>query len=139
MSGLSLIYEYGERDKHGEEESETSILITSKSMSFLTVYVTHPSKPEAATMTAALLTARLIACANTFPIESVYWWEGFLTKNEEIVTLYKTLPEKYDALEAYILAHHKYEIPCIMKLATVEANASYEAWIHSELSLPPKL
>ena len=107
-------------------------------MSFLTVYVTHPSKPEAAIMTGALLNMRLIACANSFPIESVFWYEGFLTKSEEFVTIYKTLPEKYEALEAHILANHKYEIPCIMKLATVEANASYEAWIRSELAIAPK-
>ena len=106
-------------------------------MSFLTVYVTHPSKPEAAIMTWALLNKRLIACSNSFPIESVFWWEGFLTKSDEIVTIYKTLPEKYEALEAHILANHKYEVPCIMKLATVEANASYEAWIRSELSKSP--
>lgn len=101
--------------------------------------MTHPSKPEAAVMTSALLNKRLIACANSFPIESTFWWEGFLTKSEEIVTLYKTLPEKYDELEAHILANHKYQVPCIMKLATVEANASYEAWIHGELAIAPKI
>ena len=44
-------------------------------MPFLLIYVVHPSKPEAIRITADLLNAHLIACANFFPTESMYWWE----------------------------------------------------------------
>ena len=101
-------------------------------MSFLIIYVTHPSKPEAVRITADLLNARLIACANYFPIESTYWWDGRLTHADEIVTLYKTTHENADAVRNMIESSHKYEVPCIMKLATVEANAPYENWIQAE-------
>ncbi len=103
-------------------------------MSFLLIYVTHPSKPEAIRITSDLLKARLIACANYFPIESMYWWEGFLTKSEEIVTIYKTRSENWEAVKIAIEASHKNTVPCIMKLATVEANEKYEKWIQDELS-----
>lgn len=105
-------------------------------MSFLVIYVTHPSKPEAIRMTADLLNAHLIACANYFPIESTYWWDGRLTHADEIVTLYKTTPDKYDAVRAMIEQTHKYEIPCIMRLATVEANEPYEKWIQEQVFTP---
>ena len=101
-------------------------------MPFLLIYVTHPSKPEAAILTSQLLNARLIACANYISIESVFWWEGFLTKSDEIATLYKTRVENWDAVKEFIEKNHKYEVPCIIKLATVEANEKYEAWIQSE-------
>jgi periplasmic divalent cation tolerance protein len=101
-------------------------------MPFLLLYVTHPSKPEANRITADLLNQHLIACANYFPIESVYWWEGALTRTEEILTIYKTRTGNYEKVEKYIQSNHKYKIPCIMKIAEVEANLSYEDWIQSE-------
>jgi periplasmic divalent cation tolerance protein len=106
--------------------------ITLSRMAFLLIYVTHPSKPEANRITADLLNKHLIACANFSAIESVYWWEGALTRTEEIVTIYKTRTENWEAVKSLIEASHKYEVPCIMKLATVEANTSYEDWIQTQ-------
>ena len=101
-------------------------------MPFLLLYVTHPSKPEAIRITADLLNAHLIACANFFPTESMYWWEWRLAKTEEIMTIYKTRIENHEAVRAMIESSHKYEVPCIIMLATVEANISYEEWIQRE-------
>ncbi len=101
-------------------------------MPFILIYVTHPSKPEANRLTAELLNLHLIACANFFPIESVYWWEGALTRTEEITTIYKTRSENWEAVKSYIETHHKYDIPCIIRMAEVEANTSYENWIESQ-------
>ncbi len=101
-------------------------------MPFLIIYVTHPSKPEAARITSELLNARLIACANYVPIESVFWWEWFLTKSDEIATLYKTRVENWESVKSAIEKTHKYDIPCIIKLATVESNESYAKWIQEQ-------
>jgi periplasmic divalent cation tolerance protein len=103
-------------------------------MSFLIIYVTHPSKPEAVRITTELLNNKLIACANYIPIESVFWWEGFLTKSEEVVTLYKTRVENWEVVKSAIESSHKNEVPCIIKLATVEANEKYEKWIQDVTS-----
>lgn len=101
-------------------------------MSFSLLYVTHPSKPEAVRVTVALMNARLIACANYYPMDSVYWWEWRLTSATEIMTIYKTQTEYTHEVEAMITSLHKYETPCIIRLAEVTANASYEEWIQSE-------
>lgn len=101
-------------------------------MSFSLLYVTHPSKPEAVQLTAALLNERLIACANYYPTESVYWWEGRLTSTTEIMTIYKTRTENWEKVRDFIEKDHTYQTSCIIKLATVEANASYEQWIQDE-------
>ncbi len=106
-------------------------------MPFLLIYVTHPSKPEAAKITADLLSKRLIACANYIPVSSVYMWEGFPTNTDEIVTIYKTRPENWEIIKTTIEWLHKYDIPCIMKLPLVDANASYEKWIYDE-TMPEK-
>lgn len=102
-------------------------------MSFALLYVTHPSKPEADTLSVALLNARLIACANFFPIESIYHWEWSVARTQEVVTLYKTSLVKVDQVRKYIESHHKYQIPCIMKVAEVSANESYEQWVEDQL------
>lgn len=100
-------------------------------MSFSLLYVTHPSKPEAVRITVDLMNARLIACANYYPMDSVYWWEWQLTSASEIMTIYKTRNEHIPEIEKRIIASHKYKTPCIIRLAEVTANSSYEDWIQS--------
>ncbi len=101
-------------------------------MSFSLLYVTHPSKPEAVRVTVELMNSRLIACANYYPMDSVYWWEWRLTSASEVMTIYKTRTEHIAEVEKLILASHKYETPCIIRLAEVTANTGYEQWIHDE-------
>lgn len=101
-------------------------------MPFLLIYVTHPSKPEAVRVSTELLNQRLIACVNYYPMESVYWWEGKLTKSEEVMTIYKTRTENWEVVKSTIEFLHKYETPCIIRLAEVTANESYEQWIQDE-------
>lgn len=105
-------------------------------MPILLVYVTHPSKPEAIRITSELLNNRIIGCANYFPIESMYWWDGRLCHSDEVVTIYKTLPENWERLKEAIMKTHKNETPCIMKMGLVEANEKYENWIQSEVIIP---
>jgi periplasmic divalent cation tolerance protein len=101
-------------------------------MPFSLFYVTHPSKPEAIRITTELLNQHLIACASFYPTESMYWWEGRLAKSDEIMTIYKALTENTHKIQDTIASLHKYEIPCIIKIAEVTANDSYEQWIQSE-------
>jgi periplasmic divalent cation tolerance protein len=100
-------------------------------MSFLLLYVTHPSKPEAIRLSIELLNQHLIACVNYYPIESMYWWEWQLTKSDEVMTIYKLKSENYELVKKYIEEHHTYKVPGVIRLATVEANASYEDWIQN--------
>lgn len=101
-------------------------------MSFSLLYVTHPSKPEAIRITVALMNARLIACANYYATESIYWWEWRLSSGTEVMTIYKTRSEHVADAEKLILSLHKYETPCVIRVAEVTANTSYEEWIQSE-------
>ncbi len=101
-------------------------------MPFLLIYVTHPSKPEAIRVSTELLHQRLVACVNYYPMESVFWWEGILTKSEEITTIYKTRIENWEIVKSTIESLHKYQVPCIIRLSEVTANETYEQWIQDE-------
>ena len=50
---------------------------------FITVYTTHPDLKTAKRISSVLLKKRLIACANFFPITSMYWWEGKIQNDSE--------------------------------------------------------
>lgn len=97
----------------------------------ITIYVTHANESEAEKIVSYLLTKRLVACANFFPIKSMYWWKGSLEKNDEIVTLFKTREGYFEMVKQEILEMHPYDTPCIIKLDS-EANDSYIKWVYSE-------
>ena len=97
-------------------------------MSFITVYVTHASEDAAKSFTDILIGRKAIACANLFPIQSAYWWQGEICQEEEWVSLLKTQNSHWEALKSLILEIHPYDTPCIMK-TQVEANEQYEQWI----------
>ncbi len=93
-------------------------------------YVTHPDADCAKRITSALLEQRLIACANIFPMESAYWWEGALAQEGEWVSILKTLPNLEQAVEQAVMALHPYQTPCIVRWEA-RANAAYEQWVSS--------
>ena len=95
------------------------------------VYITHKNLEEAKKIISYLMEKKLIACANHFPITSVYWWKGKIENNDEIVSIIKTRDELWEPVREEVNKIHPYETPCIMKIG-VEANKEYEEWVNSE-------
>lgn len=104
-------------------------------MAFLLFYLTHPDEPTAQRIAAHLLDRRLVACANIFPISSIYWWQGAQQKEGEWVSILKTRLELESAVEAEVQKIHPYEVPCILRFE-VRANAAYENWIVENTAAP---
>jgi len=44
------------------------------------------------------------------------------------------LPDKYDELEAFIIANHSYEVPEIVAIDAERVSGPYLAWMHEVLS-----
>ena len=97
-------------------------------MSFVVVYITHRNLEEAKELCKKLLDAKLIACANYFPIESQYWWKGKIEESSEIVSLVKTKKENWEKLKQEVTKLHPYKTPCVIKLEA-DATEDYEKWI----------
>lgn len=97
-------------------------------MAFLLFYVTHPDEATARRIAGQVVEQRVAACANIFPIQSAYWWDGAVQHEGEWVSILKTRPELEQALEAEIRRIHPYEVPCMLRYE-VRANADYEQWI----------
>ena len=97
-------------------------------MAFLLCYITHPDEPTAQRIARQLVDQRLVACANVFPVSSLYWWQGAVQQEGEWVSVVKTRLELEARLEAAVQQIHPYEVPCILRVE-VRANAAYEQWI----------
>lgn len=105
-------------------------------MGFTLVYITCISEEQAKGIAGKLLEERLIACANIFPIQSMYWWKDAIQSESEWVAIVKTTDQLWDALQKHVESLHTYEVPCIMKIK-VEANAAYEEWIRDSVQPNP--
>ena len=97
---------------------------------FLVFYITYPDEATARSISENLVKQRLAACANVFPIQSVYWWEGAVQQEGEWVSILKTRLAMESALEKAIEELHPYETPCIMRFEA-RANEAYERWIEA--------
>lgn len=101
-------------------------------MAFSIIYITFSSEEDAKHISGQLVEERLAACANIFPIASMYWWQEVIQSDNEWVAIVKTTPALWSVLRDRAEALHPYEVPCIMKI-DVEANEKYEEWIRTSV------
>ncbi len=97
------------------------------------VMTTVANAEQARAIMTAVVEARLAACAQAQVISSCYWWEGKVVSEAEHLILFKTLPDKYGALEERLLALHPYDTPEIIRLPVSGGYGKYLAWIANEV------
>ncbi len=94
------------------------------------VLVTCPNRGEAEKIAATLLEKKLVACVNFLtPVDSWYWWEGKIQRDQEILLVMKTGEEKFPQLESVIRENHSYAVPEIVALPIGLGSAPYLDWI----------
>ncbi len=101
-------------------------------MAITVVYITNPNKRTAQLVATHLLKKKLIACANIFPIDSIYLTHEGTASGKEEVLVAKTDTKKLKELEKEVAAVHPYNIPCIVSFKA-NANAAYEKWLVGKL------
>jgi periplasmic divalent cation tolerance protein len=99
---------------------------------FVFIYITNPTKEEAKRIAEHLLEQKLIACANFFPISSLYLWEGKIADGEEVILIAKTSEANFEKVRNEVEKIHSYAIPCIVKIS-VSSNKKYFDWLKSEI------
>ena len=97
------------------------------------LYVTCKDKAEAKKISKHLLNKNLIACANIFPIESIYKWENKIKEDSEIVILLKTSDNHIKKINEEIKSIHSYDIPCILQI-DAKANKEFQDWVNSQIT-----
>lgn len=102
----------------------------------LVVYIPCSSDVEARKIVKVLLEQRLIACANIFPVNSMYWWKGEIQDDSEVVIIAKTIKIKFSKLEEKVKELHSYDVPCIVAWSTSYESKDYAQWLSNELIEP---
>lgn len=100
-------------------------------------YIICKDAVEAEKISMHLLKKRLIACANIFPIRSMYRWKKKIVSEAENVIIAKTNEKNFDRVASEVKKINSYKISCILKLYSV-ANKEYDKWAEKELSWYPK-
>lgn len=99
------------------------------------VFTTATDSSQAEALAEAIVAAKLAACVQILPpMVSVYVWEGKVQKEAENLLLIKTLPEKYDEVERYIIERHGYEIPEIFAVESAKMSEAYAKWMQGVMS-----
>ena len=102
---------------------------------YVLMYTTWPDADQARSCVQILLDQKLIACANILPRgESLYRWNGEVTRDEEIIMLLKTRKARSADIRDAVLACHPYDTPCVLTLA-IDAGSSapdFLTWIAQE-------
>jgi periplasmic divalent cation tolerance protein len=96
------------------------------------VFISVP-REEANKMARAMVEKRLAACVNIVPkIESFYWWDESVLKDEEALLIAKTTQQRFDALRAWVVANHPYDLPEIISLPLSDGLSDYIEWVKKE-------
>src|SRR5262245_41834694 len=83
----------------------------------LNVVTTVGSREQADALAMGAVLAHVAACAQVAgPLTSTYWWDGEVQTAEEWQVVFKTAADRYDALEAFVLANHEYDLPELLAL-----------------------
>ena len=95
-------------------------------------YIICKDAVEAEKISMHLLKKKLIACANIFPVKSMYWWKNKIASENENVIIAKTNDKNFNKVVSETKKIHSYKIPCILKINT-KANKEYKNWADGEL------
>lgn len=98
-------------------------------MMFSIVYITAGNLDEVKRIARELVEMRLAACANIFPISSIYRWKDTIEEAEEFVILVKTKSSRVKDIETKVKEMHSYEVPCVVSFRITEGSTDYLNWI----------
>ena len=96
------------------------------------VLMTAASREEAEKIANFLVEERLAACAQILaPIQSIYWWEGKVCRENEIFFMAKTTRDVFPRLVEAVQSLHSYKVPQLVFVSIADGSANYLNWLRS--------
>tara|TARA_Y100001968_G_C19023568_1_gene556315 strand:+ start:160 stop:495 length:336 start_codon:yes stop_codon:yes gene_type:complete len=80
-----------------------------------------------------LLIAKIVSCVGFKQINSNYWWEGKIEKNNEVQLLIKTNRIKLNEVLELIKEFHSYHVPELLYW-NVSSSGPYSEWVNEVIS-----
>ena len=97
---------------------------------YYVVFITAPDMEVAKVIAKELVAKKIAACVNLVPkITSIYWWDGQLQEDSEVLMIAKTKKSSFAKLKKEVQKLHPYEVPEIIALPLDEGSEAYLEWI----------
>jgi len=106
--------------------------MTVKDMKAISIYLTCKNNAEAKKISNALLKNKLVACANIFPVQSLYLWKKKLEQSGEVAIVFKTLKNNLSKIEKIISTLHSYSVP-VISVEEIKLNKKAQEWLNKEI------
>jgi periplasmic divalent cation tolerance protein len=90
---------------------------------------TTDSEEAARSIAKAMLAEGLAACAQIFPIQSLYVWKGEMREDKEFALHMKIRSSDYAAAEALVLSLHRYDTPEVLRVEVADGAPAYLEWV----------
>jgi periplasmic divalent cation tolerance protein len=97
------------------------------------VYTTCTNKDEARSIGLACINEHLAVCADFWPIESVYPWDGVIENVEQYTLMLTTKSSLSEKLTLFIAGLHSYSTPMIATSEVANMSPSYKFWMDKVL------
>ncbi len=96
----------------------------------LVVLCTFPAGDAASRAAAQLVEEKLAACVNIVSgVQSVYRWQGAVSREEEVLAIIKTTADRFATLEARLIELHSYDCPEVIALDVQRGHLPYLDWV----------
>jgi len=103
---------------------------------FATVLVTTPDLASAENIAERLIELRLVACANYWPIRSMYRWKGKVERSGEYALTLKIWSADFSTIVEAVRKIHPYDNPCIVRYEISAGSQPYLEWIKESTERP---
>jgi periplasmic divalent cation tolerance protein len=101
----------------------------------LFVYTTTKDKESAAELVHEVIDKKLAARANSWPVESVYFWEGEKVSANHYMIMFITHNDQIHDLGACIVAKHSTTVPMIARTEVDMVNNAYQLWVNKTMGM----
>ncbi len=97
------------------------------------VYTTCNDADEARRLGKLMIEKKIAACVDTWPIQSMYYWEGKLEDRPQVMLMATTLEQKLQGAQDLIAENHRYSTPLIAGVDVRRINHDYKEWMVSQI------
>jgi len=98
------------------------------------VITTFSDKESAKHAAVKLVQAKLAACVQIFPVESIYTWQDKIIEDNETVLLIKTKTGLFEQISTFINELHAYEVPEIIQIPITDGLPEYLNWVDENVN-----
>jgi len=99
----------------------------------IVIYIACKDEEEAKKISKALLEKKMIACANIFPVQSMFWWENKIEEKGEYIIIAKTIKTRFDEVSDIVKDLHSYDVPLIEQWDIDAVDKDYLDWLNKEV------